>query len=67
MTKERPENDDPTVRDNLLYILSEMERAVEVNDICWTASQREEILRRLGQIAGRVASASLREDPSSAK
>ena len=49
--QERP----PTAYENFLYILAEMEWAVQRGNIKWPADQGDVILIRLARIASRVA------------
>jgi hypothetical protein len=50
----------PTPYDNFLYLLFELERAVERNGIDWSAASSREIPDRLRKIAAKVVGASNR-------
>jgi hypothetical protein len=65
MTEKPPDNDEPSVKDNFLYLLFQMERAIEAGGMLWPSGQRGEILCRLNQIAKKVASAAIQEGSSS--
>jgi hypothetical protein len=53
----------PTPYENFLYLLTEMDRAVQRGNIKWPADRADAILILLAKIARKVASEAGRRDP----